>query len=154
MIEYCGKCSKKFSTKYRLKQHRSTRHGYALSMSLPDFLEELSRTPRKWGLNREGRLVFDGSDVCPISAVAGFLMEGAPYSEAEDYNSASTLNLSQHNAGLIIRAADSGKSHGRLRDQLLVACGIYGDQDQDTEEEEKEHDYDFEDFDDSDEIEE
>lgn len=111
-------------------------------MSIDQFLEELLKTPRLWGLNSEGRLIFDSDDVCPISAVAGLVLDGEPASEAFDYQSADRLGLSHSNAAKIISAADNDsiggghlkrKNIGELRKRLLVACGLLDDESEDED---------------------
>lgn len=106
-------------------------------MSIEQFLEELRKTPRKWSY-RGNRLVFDGDDICPISAVGAMLTEGqinsGNGSEAFDYSYAKKLGLSITNARKIIQAADNGRSSA-LREKLLEACGISDCYNEDYEEE-------------------
>lgn len=104
-----------------LEKDRIERKFKRAKMSISEFLELLGKTPRRWIL-RENRIVFDGEDVCPISAVAGLLFDGQPESEAFDYQSAEKLGLSKTDAGRLIRAADNGR--GELREKLLEACGL------------------------------
>lgn len=131
----CGKCSKVFSSELNLEKHSKNRH----QMSIEQFLEALLKTPRKWSLNLDGRIIFDSDDICPLSAVAGLLFEGEPLSEAFDRQSAERMGISSSNATKIIRASDSGyvggkrlkhENRGELRLRLLSACGI-GDEEED-----------------------
>lgn len=129
----CEKCPKSFSSKQNRKKHFDSRH----RMSIEQFLDALAETPRMWSLNREGRLSFNSEDVCPLSAVAGLLLDGTPESEAFDYQSADRLGISRSNAVKIIRAADSDtiggghlkrRNNSSLRNQLLEACGIFDEE--------------------------
>ena len=82
-------------------------------MTLQGFLDELAKTPRRWGLSPSGAIrCIDG---CPLMTVFGTI---GGYTDA-----ARDAGLTRQNILRIINAAD-GLCATKTRARLLKACGL------------------------------
>jgi hypothetical protein len=88
-------------------------------MTLDEFIDALSKTPRDWALDGDAiRTLVDGCQ-CPIDAVLG---RGAWRRAIVGGTS-----LSIKDARMIVDAADWPRRYSELRGQLLQACGLSAD---------------------------
>lgn len=99
-------------------------------MTIPEFLEELAKTPRNWRFNSYDRLRRNHSNapVCPILAVAaerGLLLPrvGISWDNGAAKGVGIRLGLVGVDVRAIMNAADS-INNTDLQKQLFAACGL------------------------------
>jgi hypothetical protein len=84
-----------------------------------DICARIAALDVRWTVTSDGaiRLAAE-TNVCPMARLAGLTVSSAMHDEF-----ARAAGVTMHQLRTMIRAAD-GLTHGKVREQLLVACGL------------------------------